>query len=495
VPDEAFYWVLSRHLATGYLDHPPMVAYVIRIGTMLFGSNEVGVRCGAVVMAFGSLLILLAMCRRAVGGGRATALLGVTWLCGPLFAGLGAIMTPDTPAIFFSMAAMACAFFAVGSIGVPPMPLSDNHRRNTNATRLWILFGLCTGLAMMSKYTAILPAGAVFLALLTSVEGRREFRKPGVWLAVLAALIVFSPVIHWNATHQWASFRFQLHHGLDDAESTEILSNGGWLAIHLGSLAKYLVGQIGFFTPVFFVFGVVVLAIRWRHYRELSPSFRILVWSSTVPLLFFGFTAFKSGNPGEGNWPAFGYFPMSLLTIEHIARRWKPLDIKLILIGSGVALAITIGLHSPDLLYKLTKDRLPFPRKLNEFYGWRKMAEAADRARRMDRGLVLLRPAPVVAGRHQDAAELSFYLPGQPDVWVYPLADTGGNPDSRPTAFDYFPDRPDIAKADRVLFFHGHIEDFCRTFGFVTNGEIGGWSEWIHGRSRDRRYEMVVRRK
>ena len=47
VPDEAFYWVLSRHLSTGYLDHPPMVAYIIKLGTILCGPNELGVRCGA----------------------------------------------------------------------------------------------------------------------------------------------------------------------------------------------------------------------------------------------------------------------------------------------------------------------------------------------------------------------------------------------------------------------------------------------------------------
>jgi len=52
---------------------------------------------------------------------------------------------------------------------------------------------------------------------------------------------------------------------------------------------------------------------------------RVLTWSATVPLVFFALTALKSGSPGEGNWPAFGYFPMSLLTIEHVARRWKPL--------------------------------------------------------------------------------------------------------------------------------------------------------------------------
>ncbi|HTO65264.1 MAG TPA: glycosyl transferase, partial [Bradyrhizobium sp.] len=42
--DEAYYWMWSKHLAGGYYDHPPMVALVIRLGTMLAGDTELGVR-------------------------------------------------------------------------------------------------------------------------------------------------------------------------------------------------------------------------------------------------------------------------------------------------------------------------------------------------------------------------------------------------------------------------------------------------------------------
>src|SRR5258708_9793113 len=41
--DEAYYWMWSKHLAGGYYDHPPMVAVVIRLGTMLAGGTQL---CG-----------------------------------------------------------------------------------------------------------------------------------------------------------------------------------------------------------------------------------------------------------------------------------------------------------------------------------------------------------------------------------------------------------------------------------------------------------------
>ena len=57
--DEAYYWLWSRHLAAGYYDHPPAIAFVIRFGTFLFGDNEFGVR-------FGGVMLSLLLARRGV---------------------------------------------------------------------------------------------------------------------------------------------------------------------------------------------------------------------------------------------------------------------------------------------------------------------------------------------------------------------------------------------------------------------------------------------
>src|SRR6187551_2798398 len=49
--DEAYYWMWSKHLAGGYYDHPPMVALVIRLGTMMAGDTEFGVRLVSILLA------------------------------------------------------------------------------------------------------------------------------------------------------------------------------------------------------------------------------------------------------------------------------------------------------------------------------------------------------------------------------------------------------------------------------------------------------------
>jgi 4-amino-4-deoxy-L-arabinose transferase-like glycosyltransferase len=492
VPDEAFYWVLSRHLAAGYLDHPPGIAFQIRAGTYLFGFNELGVRCGASLLAFGALLVLLHLCRRTIAGERGAVLLGIMWVCSPLFSALATLATPDTPSIFFSLCALACALAIArqddpetSATGSSSAPSSILHPPSSPLS-LWLCFGLLTGLAMLSKYTAVLPALAVAGALLTTPRGRRELARPGVWLALLVALAVFSPVVYWNATHGWASFKFQLHHGLD-ADSGGGAPPSPSPAARLASLGTYLVGQLGLYTPIFFVFGIVILVIRWRHYRSLSLDERLLVWSATVPLLFFAFAAFKAGSSGEANWPAFAYFPLSLLTIVHVARLWKPFDVKWLKIGAGLALAITVFLHSPPLIQRVGLRGDRFPRKINEFFGWSDMAKSV--AGNVYPGEL------IVCGRHQDAAELSFYLPGQPHVWCYNALGPDGKPDSRPTAFDYFPDRPDLSKVPALIYFNGHLDDFCRTYGFVTTGVVYHYRGFPNGLERSRTYWPCVNAK
>src|ERR1044071_4636009 len=45
-PQETYYWNYSIHPDLSYLDHPPMVAWVVRAGTLFLGKTELGVRIG-----------------------------------------------------------------------------------------------------------------------------------------------------------------------------------------------------------------------------------------------------------------------------------------------------------------------------------------------------------------------------------------------------------------------------------------------------------------
>jgi dolichol-phosphate mannosyltransferase len=190
--EEAYYWNYAQHPALSYLDHPPMVAVLIRAGTFVFGDTEFGVRapafaCSLVWLYFGSRLARNLFDRSVA---IRTALL-LTIL--PFFVAFGFFMTPDSPLI-------ACwagtLFFLERAI------LAKNRFA-------WYGVGVCLGLGLVSKYTIILVVPATLLFLAIHAPGRIWFRRKEPYLALALAFAIFSPVLIWNAQHNWASFAFQ----------------------------------------------------------------------------------------------------------------------------------------------------------------------------------------------------------------------------------------------------------------------------------------------
>ncbi len=191
-PEEAYYWNYAQHLDIGYLDHPPMVAWLIAAATHLCGQTEFAVRlpalaCSAVATFYAYRLGTLLYGRRA---GAAAALL-VQGL--PFFFLAGCIMTPDAP-LTACWAAMLYFLARVFFLG---------------AARSWLGVGVCLGLGMLSKYTIVLLGPATLLFMALDRPARRWFRHAAPYAAVALAAVIFSPVVWWNATHHWASFGFQ----------------------------------------------------------------------------------------------------------------------------------------------------------------------------------------------------------------------------------------------------------------------------------------------
>jgi dolichol-phosphate mannosyltransferase len=192
LPEEAYYWNYSQHLDIGYLDHPPMVAWLIWLGTTLFGQNEFGVRVGA----FGCWIVTSWFLYRMTSNlfDKSSALVAVLLAqVLPFFFSVGFLMTPDAPLV-------ACwsgtLYFAVRA-------LMGEHRD------AWWGVGVCFGLGMISKYSIGVLGPAMLLFLLLDSRSRRWFLRWEPYAAALVAALIFSPVIVWNLQHGWASFGFQ----------------------------------------------------------------------------------------------------------------------------------------------------------------------------------------------------------------------------------------------------------------------------------------------
>lgn len=368
-PDEAYYWVWSRALAAGYLDHPPMVALWIRAGTVLAGQNAFGIRLLAPLSAaLGSVLLWRAA--DMLLPGRQAGLWAATWLNATLLLGAGAVtLTPDTPLLFF----WVLTLWALA------------HLLRGDAPAWWLAVGLGVGLAMDSKYTAaFLPLG---IALWLLLAGRSWLARPWPWLGAVLGLAAMAPVLAWNAAHGWVSFAKQ----------------GGRLdQLQPGRAAQFLLeligGQLGLATPLILLLCVAGVALATRRaWRERAPGWTLLAALSLPPALVF--IEHALGGRVQGNWPAIIY-PAAVIAAAGLeAPRWRRLAGPAALLG----FAITLPVYLQATLGVLPVP-IPFDPTALQLAGWSRLAAQVDAVRRQEHADF------VAADQYGVASELAYWL-------------------------------------------------------------------------------------
>ena len=268
--EEAYYWNYSQHMAMGYLDHPPMVALLIWVGTHLFGNSETGVRVGAlvcwIITAWFSYRLTLSAFDRKIA---LNSLVLIAAL--PLFFGTALIMTPDAPLI----ACWAGTLFYLHRV------LIDGDHRS------WIGVGVWLGLGLLSKYTIILLGPATILFMVSDPRSRRWFGSSRPYLAAGTGLAVFSPVILWNYRHAWASFLFQSQHRLADQFMFSTPELVGSILLLLTPTGLFAVWAVGYTHRKLESSVAAHVADRRRRHRLFA------LCMAFVPLSVFVFFSFS----------------------------------------------------------------------------------------------------------------------------------------------------------------------------------------------------------
>ena len=257
--DEAYYWIWSKNLAFGYYDHPPGVALVIRLGTIIAGDTEFGVRLVSILLA---LPMSFAVYRAAeiLFGSQRVAATATVLLNATLMAAVGTlIVTPDSPLL---VASSFVLFFLAKVLA-------------SGRGAWWLAVGAAVGLALISKYTALLFGPAILIWLVSVPKLRRWLVSPWPYLGAVVTLAVFLPVILWNADHHWVSFIKQLGR----AEVADFRPS---------FLAELIPTQVAFATPFVFVLGAMGLYALVRR-EEATPAARALISAMfwTITLYFF----------------------------------------------------------------------------------------------------------------------------------------------------------------------------------------------------------------
>jgi hypothetical protein len=189
--DEAYYWEWAKHLALGYADHPPMVAYLI-LPFVWSTANPLLIRLPFIVCGVVATLAAAATAKRLTGDERAGMITALAMTLTPMLSVGFVTATPDGPL----MAGWACAlYFAV-------------RAEQTRARRDFVLLGVALAFALLAKMFAYaLLAGVVAWAL---APARRSLWREGLTLSLVVAAVLYTPFVIWNAEHHWISFAFAL---------------------------------------------------------------------------------------------------------------------------------------------------------------------------------------------------------------------------------------------------------------------------------------------
>ncbi len=285
--DECYYWEWSLHPRACYFDHPPLTAWLIAGGGALFGHTELAVRFFAVVSGG-----ILSLSGRILGqdlfGPEAGNRAGIFLTLAPIFAGNALLMTPDTGLI----PAWSCAaLFCLRAI-----------RDRRSLSPWWLASGFAAGIGMLSKYTMVLHFVSLGVVLLLSPGFRRRILFGGL-ISGIIAMLVFLPVLIWNARNNWVSFAHQIHHGFRNEHAC---------LVNFQNLADYSAFLAVLVSPLLGIFCLMTGVRRFRDREFLFPA--AFYW--TV-VLFFGFAAAKAHI--EANWP----MPAFVTGLVMVAGDWK----------------------------------------------------------------------------------------------------------------------------------------------------------------------------
>ena len=400
--DEAYHWLYATHPALGYYDHPPMMAWIEMLGLALpgAGASTWAIRIGFIALFAASTWLLANLTARFYGeraGFLAALALNLTGYYG-LAASTFAL--PDGPLLFFWLLSLDRMSVALGPAvafqpatgnalrdgeppGEPPLRqrLAVPPTSNDLASLPWLLVGLAWGGAMLSKYHGIfLPMGTA-LYLVLHRPARRWLAHPGPYLAIIVALAVFSPVIIWNATHNWASFLFQGGRAVGSAAT-----------FRPDGLLLALLAQALYLFPWIWVQLIAVLSAGCWNWRRTRPHERLLLALSIAPLCVFTLVAcFRPVLPHWGLIGLASLFPL-------LGRNWsarleaRPLRTRRFLAGAAgfsvLFLAFTFAEYRYGILQRghdgkgglIDASRDP----TLDLYGWDQVADEIQKRRLVD---------------------------------------------------------------------------------------------------------------
>jgi len=435
--DELYYMACGEHLAWGYIDQPPLIAFAAWFARHVFGGSIVALRIFP-VLAGAAIVFLTGIFARELGGG----------IFAQFLAALAMLFAPAYLAFdsFFSMNAfeplfwLLCAWIALRIV-------------KGESPRLWLAFGALAGAGLENKHTMLVFGFALVVGLLLSGE-RRLLASPWIWIGGLLAFLIFLPNLLWEAHHGWPQI--------------EVVRNAQLYKNVPVSPIGFIGEQIAFLHPIAFPLWLAGLA--WYFFSPRGKPFRFLGWAYLVVMAIFIIFGGKSyyALPVYPLLMAAGGVAFEQWTSRSSLRWLRPAFPALLILSGIVALPFGVPVLPIDLFLRYSH-LLPYstlakterdaasaelPQLYADMFGWEGMAStvahvywdlpAADRAN-----------CAILGGNYGEAGAIDYYGP----ALGLPKAISGHN--------SYYDWGPRGYSGACVIIFGERSEEYIALFGDV----------------------------
>ena len=341
MPQDAYYYFYSEHLALSYFDHPPMVAYMLKFFSLFLGKSVFAVKLTDFVMTLFSFLGFyylgsLFLSKRKLN--RTAMFYGSTLL----ITVISINTTPDVPLVFFWTLSLIAIYKAV-----------FEHK-----ILYWILSGILIGLSFDSKYTAVFLLFGLVLFLLLSKDHRRYLFSKELFLTILFFLITISPIFIWNMENDWISFKFQSSERASSMDGFSLQPK-----LFLGNLAT----QMFLLLPTLFV-GVMIVLYKSGNKilknRSLPNEQTLFLLSFAVPVIGFFFAI------STVYWVKLNWIMPAYITAIILAGRYLSLKALRYQIIVSLVLHVLLFIQIAFYPFNVTSD--------DTWFGWGELAEEVD---------------------------------------------------------------------------------------------------------------------
>ena len=353
--DELYYLACSEHLDAGYVDQPPLIAFIAWIARHLFGESLLGLRFLPALAGAATVWLTGKLARELGGGAFAQAIAALALFATPVFLLMHHWLTMNA---FEPLVWLGCAWCIVRAI-------------NRNEASYWLWFGVLVGAGMETKYSTAFFAFAVAVALIVTPQ-RKFLANRWIWIGALSSLLIFLPNVIWLWRHNFPFL--ELMHNI----------RSGHRDIVRGPI-DFIIDQAKMMNPI--LFPLWVGGLSWLLLSRQGGRFRILGWiyvallitfillkgknyylAAAYPMLFAaGAVAFESMSQLRIRWVR----PVYVAAIVVVTCILAPLAVPVLSAENYIRYQKALGIEPPKTENQPTG---PLPQHFADEFGWEEMA-------------------------------------------------------------------------------------------------------------------------